>query len=322
MTTAAAGTEYGAERLDPTREKQGRPSSTNLSLPDKLAPSHHAESTAGAPSTTRDTVVHRLSSQSQNRPAEPVRNYRLHQGTNRFCLDGRCMTSGDSVLPLVGSSIVALLLPALFWAFNGPWLWHHLGAGGGGGKATVFVFLALVLLMWSSMVRFRVPSSFAHSASESEAQSTPPPQARTALSDPGILPRNLDPDPPQRFLEPDPDIPGSEGEWIVEVKYIELPGKGYVASKCPSLSGFGEFDGCKRLTLAHAAQSQGAPLVTRTGHQERVTAGYATTASSEPITTCVSFPSLFFRFSSQNPVADAAGSVFLLSAVRIPQQCV
>lgn len=212
MTTAVAGTVSGAERPDSTREKQGRPSSTNLSLPDKLAPSQHSESTTVAPSTTQGTVVHHpeLPATSQNRTAKPVRNYRLHQGMNRFCLDGRCMTSGDSVLPLVGSSIVALVLPALFWAFNGPWLWHHLGAGGGGGRATVFVFLVLVLLMWSSM-------------------------ARTALSDPGIIPRNLDPDPPQRFIEPDPDIPGSEGEWVVETKYVELPGKGFVASKwCPT----------------------------------------------------------------------------------------
>ncbi|GAA5961039.1 hypothetical protein JCM8115_002667 [Rhodotorula mucilaginosa] len=205
MATSTAGTEPDAARLDSTREKRGPPSSADMSLPDKLAPSHHAESTTGAPSTSQDTAVHHLS--SQDHPPKPVRNYRLHQGTNRFFLDGRCMTSGDSILPLVGSSIVAFALPALFWAFNGPWLWHHLGAG---GKAIVFVFLVLVLFMWSSM-------------------------ARTALSDPGIIPRNLDPEPPQRFIEPDPDIPGSEGEWIVEVKYIELPGKGYVASKwCPT----------------------------------------------------------------------------------------
>ena len=101
----------------------------------------------------------------------------------------------------------------------------------------MFVFLVLVLLMWSSMVRSRALSFFAHSELDSVAQSTPLPQARTALSDPGIIPRNLDPDPPQRFIEPDPDIPGSEGEWVVETKYVELPGKGFVASKCPSLCG-------------------------------------------------------------------------------------
>lgn len=156
MTIAAAGTESSCERLDSIREKQGRSSSmTNLSLPDKLAPSHHAESTTGALSTTQQSTIvsHPDPPSSQNRPAEPVRNYRLHQGTNRFFLDGRCMTSGDSLLPLVGSSIVAFALPALFWAFNGPWLWHHLGAG---GKAIVFVFLVLVLFMWSSMVRLKL----------------------------------------------------------------------------------------------------------------------------------------------------------------------
>jgi hypothetical protein len=151
MATSTAGTEPDAARLDSTREKRGPPSSADMSLPDKLAPSHHAESTTGAPSTSQDTAVHHLS--SQDHPPKPVRNYRLHQGTNRFFLDGRCMTSGDSILPLVGSSIVAFALPALFWAFNGPWLWHHLGAG---GKAIVFVFLVLVLFMWSSMVRLKL----------------------------------------------------------------------------------------------------------------------------------------------------------------------
>lgn len=170
MTKPAAGTESAFERpINSNRAKRGPPSSTNSSLPDKLAPSHRAESTTRAPSSTQSTAVYQSRTPSQNRPPEqPVRNYRLHQGTNRFFLDGRCMTSGDSVLPLVGSSIVAVLLPALFWAFNGPWLWNHLGAGGGGGKATVLVFLVLVLLMWSSMVRLQV--LFAYSASESEAE--------------------------------------------------------------------------------------------------------------------------------------------------------
>ncbi|GAA5982530.1 hypothetical protein JCM10908_006686 [Rhodotorula pacifica] len=198
-------------RLDlPRHDERGKPSSSTMSSAQtRVAASLHLdekdkqkqhEQQLSSLSTANPTAV----------PPKPLfRNYRLHQGTNRFFLGGRCMTSGDSIWPLVASSAIAVLMPGLFWAFNGPWLWHHLGQGGG-GKASLFVFLALVLVMWASM-------------------------ARTAFSDPGILPRDLDPDPPQRYIEPDPDVPGSEGEWIVEVKYIELPGKGYVASKwCPT----------------------------------------------------------------------------------------
>ncbi|BGP58394.1 Eukaryotic peptide chain release factor GTP-binding subunit [Rhodotorula sphaerocarpa] len=134
-----------------------------------------------------------------------VRNYQVHPGTNRFFLGGRFLTSGEPLYPLLGSSTVAVLLPALFWVFNSAWLWDRFGDGG--GKAVVFILLALVLVMWASM-------------------------ARTAFSDPGIVPRDRDPDPPQRYVEPESDSPfEGAGHWVVDFKYIEVPGKGYVASK-------------------------------------------------------------------------------------------
>lgn len=79
-----------------------------------------------------------------------VRNYQVHPGTNRFFLGGRFLTSGEPLYPLLGSSTVAVLLPALFWVFNSAWLWDRFGDGG--GKAVVFILLALVLVMWASMV--------------------------------------------------------------------------------------------------------------------------------------------------------------------------
>ncbi|POY74907.1 hypothetical protein BMF94_1883 [Rhodotorula taiwanensis] len=191
--------------LDEASKQTDAASSTMSSAQTRVAaPLHQKESLDQSEHTRTAGEAHDALEAGQEKP---VRNYRLHQGTNRFCLGGRLMTSGDSLLPLIGSSLVAVLMPALFWAFNGAWLWTELGKG---GKASVFVFLALVLFMWASM-------------------------ARTALSDPGILPRDLDPDPPQRYLEPDPDDPDSTGQWIVEVKYVQVPGKGYVASKwCPT----------------------------------------------------------------------------------------
>ncbi|GAA6026680.1 hypothetical protein JCM10207_002750, partial [Rhodosporidiobolus poonsookiae] len=77
-----------------------------------------------------------------------VRNYALHEGRNRFLLGGRLVSSGDGPWPFVASAVMAVAMPALWWAFNGAFLWDHLG---GGGKASVFVFAYLVLIMWTSM---------------------------------------------------------------------------------------------------------------------------------------------------------------------------
>lgn len=133
--------------LDEASKQTDAASSTMSSAQTRVAaPLHQKESLDQSEHTRTAGEAHDALEAGQEKP---VRNYRLHQGTNRFCLGGRLMTSGDSLLPLIGSSLVAVFMPALFWAFNGAWLWTELGKG---GKASVFVFLALVLFMWASMV--------------------------------------------------------------------------------------------------------------------------------------------------------------------------
>ncbi|GAA5918535.1 hypothetical protein JCM6882_009760, partial [Rhodosporidiobolus microsporus] len=130
------------------------------------------------------------------------RVYALHPGHNRFPSRGRLLSSGDNPLPFVVSCAVAFVLPALWWAFNGDFLWTHLG---GGGKASLFVFAYLVLVMWTSMLK-------------------------TALSDPGILPRDLDPHPARKLVEGSAEG-GGEPVWRAEAKYVRVKGGGVVGSK-------------------------------------------------------------------------------------------
>ena len=78
-----------------------------------------------------------------------VRNWQLHEGSNRFFLGGRALTSRDNPMPFGLSLGVAVVMPALFFAFSGDYLWHNLG---GGGKASLFIFAWLAAIMCSSMV--------------------------------------------------------------------------------------------------------------------------------------------------------------------------
>ncbi|GAA5937881.1 uncharacterized protein JCM15063_005400 [Sporobolomyces koalae] len=141
---------------------------------------------------------------------KPLKRYSLHAGSNRFCLDGLCLTSGDNLLPFLASTCVAVVLPALWLAFVGQALWTNEHGGlGNGGKGVVIVFAYLILVMWSSMLK-------------------------ASLSDPGILPRNLDPTPQRKYVESDVVDPvtgeKSAGKFVAELKYLRV-GAGVVGSK-------------------------------------------------------------------------------------------
>ncbi|KAK4702744.1 hypothetical protein P7C70_g3473, partial [Phenoliferia sp. Uapishka_3] len=129
-----------------------------------------------------------------------VRNYKLHPGANRFFLAGRLVSSKDNPTPFIISLCLAIVLPILFFAFSGPFLWHHLG---GGGKSSIFIFVWLTGLMVTSM-------------------------CKTAWTDPGIIPRGLDRVPERKWVE---DLGEGEGGWKAEPKYMRIK-EGIVASKC------------------------------------------------------------------------------------------
>ncbi|KAK4051928.1 Eukaryotic peptide chain release factor GTP-binding subunit [Microbotryomycetes sp. JL201] len=141
-------------------------------------------------------------------PSEPltdssgrkVRNYQLHPGRNRFCFGGRALSSKDNPWPSIISFTLAFIMPVLFFAFSGPFVWDNLG---GGGIASIFIFLYLTLIMWTSM-------------------------CKTSWRDPGIVPRDLDPDAKESWVE-DADGPG-QGAYRRELRYIRVRG-GVILSK-------------------------------------------------------------------------------------------
>lgn len=154
-----------------------------------------------------------------------LRNYQLHEGSNRFFLAGTILSSKDNPTPFLASLFLAFLLPVLFFVFSGPYLWTHLG---GGGKASIFVFLWMSAIMLTNMVR-----SFRSLVSRPKLSIFKRLQCVTALRDPGILPRHLDPVPERKWVE---DLGGEGvGGWRAEPKYVRIQ-EGVVASKCEFFS--------------------------------------------------------------------------------------
>ena len=64
-------------------------------------------------------------------------------------------------------------------------------------------------------------------------------QCKTSWRDPGIIPRDLDPDAKRKWVE-DADGPG-QGAYRVDLRYIRVK-EGVVLSKCQSLRGFVTID--------------------------------------------------------------------------------
>jgi hypothetical protein len=131
-------------------------------------------------------------------PARRTRNYvhlnALPLQSTRYYLSGLVQTGGDSPLPLIGSVILVLGLGGLWLGSTGVWIWRDgLGGGGAGagGKAAVIIFAYLFGIVLSSMfvTAFRDPGK--HPSPERPAI----PNIYAAWI-PGIIPRNLDVDPP------------------------------------------------------------------------------------------------------------------------------
>ena len=99
------------------------------------------------------------------RNREGMRGYKAHRGSNRFFLCGLIMTSDDNPLPFFGSLVIMVVLPVLWLVFVAPFTWHHVS------PAPVILFAYVWAVTASSM-------------------------CVTAWRDPGVIPRDLDPDPP------------------------------------------------------------------------------------------------------------------------------
>ncbi|KAJ7185289.1 DHHC palmitoyltransferase-domain-containing protein [Mycena filopes] len=100
-----------------------------------------------------------------------LRNYQLHPSRNRFLLQGRLLIGGDSPWAFIASFTLLLGVVGVWSATTAVWWWRNISPA----VAIVGAYLALIAI--STMLA-------------------------TAMRDPGILPRDLDPEPPYPVASP------------------------------------------------------------------------------------------------------------------------
>ncbi|KAH0583580.1 hypothetical protein H2248_009203 [Termitomyces sp. 'cryptogamus'] len=151
------------------------------------------------PPTPSPGSIYPLSHMPRLKPgsSKPIRNYTLHTSRNRFFLSGHLLTGGDTPFAFIICLSIAIGLAGLWFSTTCVFWWHQ----SGGSKAVVIVGAYLAALVFSAMVS-------------------------TATTDPGILPRGLDPDPPYPTTTPsdgDVRVPMPRDlrvrEDVVRVKY-------------------------------------------------------------------------------------------------------
>ncbi|KAK4543434.1 hypothetical protein LTR36_005577 [Oleoguttula mirabilis] len=147
------------------------------------SPSQHAKLESN-PSSPNDNEKPAFAPSHPPPPKGNGKNYEYFAGNMLFFLSGRCMNS--KARPLNVATFVLTALPAaLFFGFSAPWLWHHVSPA----IPIIFAYFFYVTI-----------SSFLHAA----------------FSDPGILPRNLHPHPPNPDEENDPLTVGPPmTEWVM-----------------------------------------------------------------------------------------------------------
>lgn len=153
-------------------------------------------------------------------PASPLprgegKNYEYYAGNMCFFLGGRLMNAKKKPL-CIFTCTLAVLPAVLFFIFSAPYLWHNVS------PALPIVFGYLFYLTMSSFLR-------------------------SAVSDPGILPRNLHPHPPNPEEERDPLVAGPPTTNWVTVKNSKPP-----ASDPEGIQHAGALR-CHKNTARHAA---------------------------------------------------------------------
>ncbi|KAJ7725219.1 DHHC palmitoyltransferase-domain-containing protein, partial [Mycena metata] len=102
---------------------------------------------------------------------KPLRNYELHLSRNRFLLRGRLLIGGDSPWAFIASFSLLLGITGVWLGTTAVWWWRNIS------PAVVIVGAYLALIAISTMLA-------------------------TAMRDPGILPRDLDTEPPYPATSP------------------------------------------------------------------------------------------------------------------------
>lgn len=173
----------GAARLDPAQynDRSMPPRSTiqdeqDPSLQEKAEPHSH-QANGAAP-------MYAAQSSTSSPTKSAGKNYEYFAGNALFCFAGRCINTKAQPLSLL-TLLLTLVPSALFGAFSAPWLWRHITP-------------AIPIIFAYSF--FLTISSFIHAA----------------VSDPGILPRNVHPHPPNPAEEHDPLTVGpTMTEWVM-----------------------------------------------------------------------------------------------------------
>ncbi|KAK4608951.1 Palmitoyltransferase erf2 [Fulvia fulva] len=134
--------------------------------------------------TTNEKSMSNMAGNTKGTGNYAGKNYEYFAGNMLFFLSGRCLNTKAQPLN-IATFILTVLPAALFFAFSAPWLWMNLS------PAIPIVF---------AYVFFVTMSSFLHAA----------------FSDPGILPRNLHPHPPNADEDKDPLTVGPPTtEWVL-----------------------------------------------------------------------------------------------------------
>ncbi|KAI9229974.1 MAG: DHHC palmitoyltransferase-domain-containing protein [Piptocephalis tieghemiana] len=119
--------------------------------------------------------------------SSPSKTHVRYQGRNRVFFSGRIVT-GRSLWTFLATHVFILLPVVPFTIFVCPWLWRVIG------PAVPVIYAYLFLLACTSMYR-------------------------ASLSDPGIIPRGLEPDPPRHNL----DVPEASESIHIEDPYSSPP---------------------------------------------------------------------------------------------------
>lgn len=139
--------------------------------------------------------------QSRNSPtkADLGKNYQHFPGNTIFFLGGRLQNSRDKPINIV-TGILIVLPSGLFFGYSAPWLWHHVSPA----IPIVFAYIFYVCM-----------SSFIHAS----------------VVDPGVLPRNLHPNPQPDFSEDPLAVGPPTNDWVMvklatsEIAAMDVPVK-------------------------------------------------------------------------------------------------
>ena len=156
------------------------------------SPKHH-EKLSSNPSSPQTYAQEKNLPTTTRQPSKSSsgKNYEYYAGNMIFFLRGRLLNTRAKPLS-VGTFILTLLPAGLFFGFSAPWLWKHVSPA----LPIIFAYVLFVTI-----------SSFLHAA----------------FSDPGTLPRNLHPHPPNPEEDRDPLTVGpAQTEWVM-VKTFPSP---------------------------------------------------------------------------------------------------